>query len=215
MLKTSLKPRTQRQPHATRIQLLETAAQMIEANGLDAIDIDVVVAAAGVTKGALYHHFGSVNGLLVAAVVSLYSANVDENIAAFQTILVDCRSADEVRARLAAITRATQDPSRRSVRLHRARVLSQTVAEPELATQIDAEQQRLTNALIDVIVQAQERGWFRSDVDPHALAVFVQAYTLGRVIDDVTTETMSQDAWVTLIDQVLEGFLVSDEKPTR
>lgn len=209
MLRTNRKTRTSNEPHATRVRLLDTTARMIDEHGLDAVDIDEVVAAAGVTKGALYHHFGSVNGLLVAALVSLYAANVDETIAAFRSILVDCHDVDEVRRRLAAVTRATQDPHRRTVRLHRARVLSQTVAEPDLAHQIDAEQRRLTDAIADTVTQAQERGWFRPDIDPHALAVFVQAYTLGRVIDDVTTDHMSHDAWITLIDQVIDGFLTT------
>lgn len=209
MLRTVRKTRTKNEPHATRVRLIETAMRMIHEQGIDAIDIDAVLAASGVTKGALYHHFGSVNGLLVAAVVSLYAANVDETIRAFDSILVDCHTVDEVRRLLAEITRATQDPLRRNMRLHRARVLSQTVAEPELAHQIDAEQQRLTDAIATTIAQAQQRRWIRPDVDPRALAVFVQAYTLGRVIDDATTAHMAQDAWVALIDQVIDGFLVT------
>jgi AcrR family transcriptional regulator len=210
MLRTNRKTRTSNEPHATRVRLIEATAHTIDEQGIDAVDIDEIVTAAGVTKGALYHHFGSVNGLLVAAVVSLYAANVDENIRAFESILVDCHDVEGVRQRLAAITRATQDPHRRSVRLHRARVLSQTVAEPDLASQIDAEQRRLTDAIAATVAQAQARRWIRPDLDPRALAVFVQSYTLGRVIDDVTTEHMSDSAWIALIDQVIDGFLLID-----
>jgi AcrR family transcriptional regulator len=208
MLRTIRKARTNDEPHATRLELIEATCRMIDERGLDGVDIDEVVASVGVTKGALYHHFGSVNGLLVAAVVSLYASNVDENIAAFRSILVDCSSVDEVRQRLGAITRATQDPHRRAVRLHRARVLSQTAADPDLAQQIDAEQRRLTDAIADTVAQAQRRAWVRPDLDPRALAVLIQAYTIGRVIDDVTTDQMSNDAWVSLIDRVIDGFLV-------
>lgn len=211
MLRVTRKTRTGGEPHATRVRLLEVATRIIDERGIDAVEIDEVVATAGVTTGALYHHFGSVNGLLVDAVVSLYAANVDENVRAFQSILEDCLSVDEVRRRLAQITRATQDPSRRAVRLHRARVLSQTVAEPDLAERIDTEQRRLTDALTETVVEAQARGWFRADLDPRAIAVFVQAYTLGRIIDDVTTERMSEDAWLTLIDHVIDGFLVTED----
>lgn len=210
MLRTNRRTRPRGEPHATHVRLLETTTRMIEERGIDAIDIDEVVAAAGVTKGALYHHFGSVNGLLVAAVVALYAANVDESIQAFDSILIDCHTVDEVRRRLAAITQATQDPSRRNTRLHRARVLSQTVADPELATQIAAEQQRLTDSIATTISQAQQRRWIRPDIDARSLATFVQAYTLGRVIDDVTTEPNEPAAWVALIDQVIEGFLITD-----
>lgn len=210
MLRTSRKTRTNSEPHATRVRLVETTASMISEHGIDAVDIDEVVNAAGVTKGALYHHFGSVNALLVDAVTSIYAANVDENIRAFQSILDDCDGVDDVRQRLAAITRATQNPQAKEVRMHRARVLSQTTADPDLARQIDAEQQRLTDAIADTITEAQRRQWFRPDLDPRAVAVFVQAYTLGRVVDDVTTNAVDQQAWLALIDEVVEGFLVAD-----
>lgn len=210
MMRVSHTKRSRTEPHATRVKLLEATTRIISDRGIDDVDIDDVVSAAGVTTGALYHHFGSVNGLLVAAVVDLYAANVDDNIAAFRSILVDCHGVDEVRWRLAQITRVTQDPERARVRLHRARVLSQTVAEPDLARQIAAEQQRLTEAIADTVVQAQQRGWFRTDIDPQALAVFVQAYTLGRITDDVATSRMSQEAWEALIDQVIDGFLVTE-----
>lgn len=212
VLRTVRTSHTNAEPHATRVRLLEVTTRMIDELGIDEVNIDEVVAAAGVTTGALYHHFGSVNGLLVEAVVSLFAANVDDNIRTLETILDDCTTVGEVRQRLAAMTRATQDPDRRAVRMHRARVLSQTATEPELAARIDAEQRRLTDTIADTVARARQRGWFRPEVDPHAFAVFVQAYTLGRVVDDVTSEPVSQDAWVALIDMVIDGLLTSDDE---
>ncbi len=52
--------RTQRQrTEATTGQLLEEARRLFAADGYNATSLDDVVAAAGVTKGALYHHFRS------------------------------------------------------------------------------------------------------------------------------------------------------------
>jgi AcrR family transcriptional regulator len=52
--------RTQRErTEATTGQLLDAARRLFAADGYNATSLDGVVAAAGVTKGALYHHFSS------------------------------------------------------------------------------------------------------------------------------------------------------------
>jgi AcrR family transcriptional regulator len=51
---------------ATTGQLVEEARKLFAADGYEATSLDDVVAAAGVTKGALYHHFGSKRDLFRA-----------------------------------------------------------------------------------------------------------------------------------------------------
>jgi AcrR family transcriptional regulator len=59
--------RTQRQrTEATTGQLLDAARELFAARGYSATSLDDVVAAAGVTKGALYHHFASKRDLFRA-----------------------------------------------------------------------------------------------------------------------------------------------------
>lgn len=53
-------------PHA-RAKLLDAALKVIRAKGYSATTIDELCAAAGVTKGALFHHFKSKDDLAVAA----------------------------------------------------------------------------------------------------------------------------------------------------
>jgi TetR/AcrR family transcriptional repressor of nem operon len=48
---------TKRQPDLTRQKLLERAFEEIHRNGFRAASLDSILADAGVTKGALYHHF--------------------------------------------------------------------------------------------------------------------------------------------------------------
>ena len=59
--------RTQRQrTEATTAQLVAEARRLFAADGYNATSIEDVVAAAGVTKGALYHHFRSKRDLFRA-----------------------------------------------------------------------------------------------------------------------------------------------------
>jgi AcrR family transcriptional regulator len=58
---------TQSQRRAdTRTRLLEAAAGLFAERGIDGVSVDAVAAAAGRTSGAVYDHFGSKRGLLLA-----------------------------------------------------------------------------------------------------------------------------------------------------
>src|SRR6202035_5086132 len=50
----------------TRSRLLAAAAELFADQGVDAVSVDAVAEAAGRTSGAVYAHFGSKQGLLLA-----------------------------------------------------------------------------------------------------------------------------------------------------
>src|SRR5271166_3940822 len=50
----------------TRARLLTAAAELFADQGIDAVSVDAVAEAAGRTSGAVYAHFGSKQGLLLA-----------------------------------------------------------------------------------------------------------------------------------------------------
>ena len=60
-------PQTQDERKAeTRARLLAAAAELFAEQGIDAVSVDAVAEAAGRTSGAVYAHFGSKQGLLLA-----------------------------------------------------------------------------------------------------------------------------------------------------
>lgn len=61
-------PRTRRTAEATRDALLDAAQALLVARGPDAITLDAVGAAIGVSRQAVLHHFGSRAGVLRAVV---------------------------------------------------------------------------------------------------------------------------------------------------
>ncbi len=59
--------RTQQERKAdTRARLMAAAADLFAGQGIDAVSVDAVAEAAGRTSGAVYAHFGSKQGLLLA-----------------------------------------------------------------------------------------------------------------------------------------------------
>ena len=65
----------------TRRKLLATARESFRLAGYAATSMDDLTAAAGLTRGALYHHFGDKSGLL-AAVVEQIDGEMDERLQA-------------------------------------------------------------------------------------------------------------------------------------
>jgi len=65
----------------------------------------------------------------------------------------------------------------------------------------------MTEVFRSLIERAKERGWVKPSVDPMAMAVFIQAYTLGRVVDDISPDKVDPEKWTELIDDVVVQIL--------
>jgi AcrR family transcriptional regulator len=68
MLTSRSKPVTARDPLRTRKRLLQAAFQEVYKSGFQGTDLDTILQVAGVTKGALYHHFENKEALGYAVV---------------------------------------------------------------------------------------------------------------------------------------------------
>jgi AcrR family transcriptional regulator len=67
----------------TRARLLEAAAHVYAARGFAGATLDDVAEQAGLTKGAVYAHFGSKDNLLVALMEEYVAAEVTEQVGLF------------------------------------------------------------------------------------------------------------------------------------
>src|SRR6202047_1072439 len=70
------RPSTPRDPERTRELLLQAAFQEIYRSGYRSADLDAILAAAGVTKGALYYHFDNKEALGYAVVDEVIANNL-------------------------------------------------------------------------------------------------------------------------------------------
>lgn len=95
----------------TRTRLLQAAAACFAARGVDAVSVDAVAEAAGRTSGAVYDHFGSKQGLVMAVLDEWRQSVVG-------TVLPELQSAPDLAARLRALVSAlVVDPSPETGRL--------------------------------------------------------------------------------------------------
>lgn len=106
--------RTRAAMEETRASLLATARKAFAETGYAEASMDELTAQAGLTRGALYHHFGDKKGLL-AAVVAQIDGEMDERLGG------DFRQGDKPMAgteralqRLPAHGPGTGDPAHRA-----------------------------------------------------------------------------------------------------
>src|ERR1700689_263380 len=69
---------TSRNPERTRERLLRAAFQEIYRSGYRSADLDAILAAAGVTRGALYYHFDNKEALGYAVVDEIITSNLHQ-----------------------------------------------------------------------------------------------------------------------------------------
>src|SRR6516165_4788264 len=70
------KKRRVRDPERTRERLLQAAFREIHRSGFQSAGLDTILAATGVTKGALYYHFDSKKALGYAIVEEVIAASL-------------------------------------------------------------------------------------------------------------------------------------------
>ena len=197
----------------TRQRLVEEAARQIMDGGTESIDVEVLLANVGVTKGSLYHYFESVNDLFIAGLLHAFEFAIRESEAWSLSLRDECNSAREARDRLHSIIEVSQTPERRSMRSVRLHTLSLARTQPDLADKIADIQAGLTRTMTEVNLEFQRRGWMRTDIDARALAVLIQAMNLGRIVDDVVDDgnRVDPEAWIALYNDVLDrNFIIDD-----
>ena len=190
--------------HPTKSLLISTTAKLLEKKLPTEIAVDELLEISGISKGSLYHHFEDLGALLEAAQVARYAAWVDRSVEVLISLLSEAKTRTEFADGLKKVTRLTQDPSYAPIRYMRARAIANAEHSPRFQRALGAEQTRLTDALVDLINEARNKGFYADDFDARAGAVLVQAYTLGKMVDDFVEEPMDPEAWYQLIDKVVE-----------
>jgi AcrR family transcriptional regulator len=166
-----------RDPDVTRDKLLKAAFEEIYRRGFQAASLDTILARAGVTKGALYHHFPDK--------ASLGYAVVDEVV---KGLLLE---------RWGVLESPSDDPVTTLQRILRRRAASLTPREVELGcplnnlaqemSPLDQRFRRGVNATFDIWTDAvakelergQAEGTVRREVDAGKIAAFVVASIEG------------------------------------
>lgn len=195
--------------HPTKRALVATVLEFLKSTKPADITSESVLAKSGISKGSLYHHFEDFDDLIETAGVYRYAAYVDQSIHLLTKVFQTASNRDQMVAELKKVTRFTQSPQLMPQRMDRATSISLANSNPRMMKKMNAEQDRLNEAIIDIFREARERGWISKEIDIHAGAIFIQAYTLGIIINDVSGKKIEPEAWNELIDMFLERIIAS------
>jgi AcrR family transcriptional regulator len=185
---------------ATRSALIDAAISRFAADGLG-VSFDAVAADVGVTKGALYHHFGSKEGLVEEVYKEAIRRHADRVVAA--------SASGDGRARLLALVDA-------STRLYSSRTpfyrllttlhLAAAMERPALADIARRMQRTQRDFMIDLVREGQRDGSIRPGLDAEAVGLTVNAALEGFLTQQLEPPAQ-QRRWVGKFRSLLEELL--------
>jgi AcrR family transcriptional regulator len=195
--------------HPTKSRLIETTAELLDSKFPQEIAVDEILDKSGISKGSLYHHFEDLGELLEAAQIARYAIWVDRSIGLMTPLLSIAKSTSDMIESLRQATIFTQSKEYKATRFQRARTLANSETSPRFQKALGIEQDRLTSALEDLVAEAKNKGLFRKDLDTRIIAVFIQSYTLGKIVDDIVPNPVEQEKWDEFILNMLKATMVS------
>jgi AcrR family transcriptional regulator len=190
--------------HPTKRTLLETVIKLLETKEPEEILSEEVLQISGISKGSMYYHYKDWYEIVEDAICERFAWQVDRSVELCQHALLTSKNRDDLVKLLKEVTRSTQKPEQYETRLARVRAIAMAGRSERMKKKLGDVQERLTEALEDLFREAKERGWTDSTLEPRTVAVLVQAYTFGHIVDDFTPQHMNTEAWYSLIDDVVE-----------
>lgn len=197
--------------HPTKRLLVETVVKMLDSKAPSEILAEEVLEVSGVSKGSMYHHFEDLQELVEAAQVFRYSKWIDASIEFMTTSVIAAKSKEDLRISMVQLTEFTQSDERKGARAERANALAAAFENPRMAKQMGGQTKRLTDAIADVVEEVKNKGFFHESVNSLALATFIQAYTLGKIVNDHNPTGVGEADWVDFIMRIVDQtFMASD-----
>lgn len=167
-----------RDPQATRSALLTAAAQEIYESGFQSASMDDILRSAGVTKGALYHHFANKRDLGYAVLDEVIARGVYD---AWVRPLRECE--DPIDALHTILSNAAEMGH---VELRRGCPLNNLAQ--EMAGVDDGFQERIAavcarwqDEIASALERGQSSGLVRADLDPVSISTFLVAAVQGSI----------------------------------
>jgi len=193
--------------HPTKSHLIETAVALINEHGPHNFTVDQLLDMSKISKGSLYHHFEDFNDVIIAAQVERFALYVEEDIVNITGVVLAATSKEDLLARLDAISVVAHSYERVARRGDRMEILSSARHSEKMKQALGPVQARLTAAFADLIREMQSRLWVTTEISPEAVAVFIQAYSLGLVVNDASSEHIDMAAWHQLMSRVLRTLI--------
>jgi AcrR family transcriptional regulator len=193
--------------NVTRQKLIQATSELMDQHAIEDISAAMVLERAGASKSSMYHFFDDFSDLLEETYVVRFGASVRVSIDIINKIVQNSKSKEEFFLALEQLTASTQARENAALRFRRARKLARSERHEKFRNSLGALQQQLTDSLTLAFELAQNKGFLNKNFEARTGAVFIQAYTLGRIVDDITTTHMNDKDWEKLISRIAREVL--------
>ena len=191
----------------TRQNLIQATSELMDLHAIEDISAAMILERAGASKSSMYHFFEDFGDLLDETYVVRFGKDVKVSIVVIEKIIARSTTKEEFFVALDRLTASTQSRELASLRFRRARKLARSQYNEKFRKSLGALQQELTDSLTHAFQTAQDKGFLNKDFEARTGAVFIQAYTLGRIVDDITETHMNDADWEKLIGRIAREVL--------
>lgn len=193
--------------HETKQHLIQATSELMDIHAIEDISAAMVLERAGASKSSMYHFFDDFNDLLEETYLLRFRESIGASITVIDKIIKSSNTKEEFFLGLDRLTASTQARDKAALRFSRARMFGRSERQEKFKNSLGELQQQLTDSLTEAFELAQDKGFLNKKFEARTGAVFIQAYTLGRIVDDVTDNHMNDQDWEKLISRIAREVL--------
>ena len=197
--------------HTTKELLINCVVELIRKVGSENVTSDLVLNESKVSKGSMYYHFEDFPDLMEQAQIEIFRQLVEVTLNGVNEALRSSITKSDFLAKIRGLTHGNMDSDLRASRLSRVEAIAIGMSSPRMSARLGEVQWKLNEGLMHCLEETKARGWLNPELDPLSIAIFVQAYQIGSVIDLLVPNPMNYQAWIELIDLILNEVILSEE----
>ena len=170
---------------STMETLIKFGVEELQRAGAIDFNLENVLRESGVSRGSLYHHFGSRHGLITHCEAHLLKQTLKTENEGIRLLIESGSSGEELFSLLVMLIRSLGSPAAVEQRSKRIRTLAGSVEDPSLMRLIAESQQKGSQYLVESYQLAVDKGFIKPRIDLPALVYLTQSMFLGRVLVDI------------------------------
>ena len=198
---------TRQQGRKTMKLLIDHALIELNKNGAANFDLDAVLRRSKTSKGSLYHHFGSKNGLIVAVETEVIRSGLTSDNQVLRQMIEGCNSPQDFFNAIELAMRAGAGEPTREVRRQLIRSIAFAQHDKNLAATLRETSMMGTQYLAETLAVAQRKGWLKNEIDITALSFWLQGIFIGQIMIDITNTKTNDEEWVSIALHSLKSFI--------
>lgn len=184
----------------TRARILAAATDLVEERGEAGLRVVEVGQRAGVSTASIYTYFTNRDDLVMAVRLEQYLGEVDADVKFFGDIVSKATSGPDLVERMREVTKLSTSRDRGEIRWRRTEIIGAARRRPPLARRLAERQREVNEELAGHIRFGQERALIDATLDPMALSLFIQAFSLGLVLADIDPESqLDRNHWLEVV----------------